>query len=160
VPPPESSFLRFKFVHYQGESHPDSRKVVLDVGVRDLFKSGALKTPQAKHKFLLLCGARWQAPSADVIATLNGALERGADLDEAYTSAGDLGKLEIASSHLPHESQNMKWCSDVLDKMIAAANEQPSFTDVPLDPRPYIKSNSRGGQIPVATEQDFPKEWL
>ena len=60
---------------------------------------------------------------------------------------------------------------DEFDRMIDEANvcraplrhsrqKPPSFSDVPLDPRPYIKSNSRGGRTRIASADDFPMHWL
>ncbi|WFD17796.1 37S ribosomal protein S24, mitochondrial [Malassezia caprae] len=160
APPPATHFLTFRFVHYQGEEHPDTSKVVLTFDVKDLFRENVLKTPQAKHKFLLLAGPRWQPPSPAFIQRWNDALERGGQDLDALSKEDALGSVKIASSDLPHEAQNMKWCSDVLDSMIREANAEPSFTDVPLDVRPYIKSNARGGPTPRPSIADFPKEWL
>lgn len=120
-PAPASHILNFQFTHYQGEAHPGARKVVLNVDIKDLFGANVLKTPAAKHKFLLLAGARWQAPNFAAVQTLNDALASGSDaLAKAYESQ-PLGSLKISCSANPHESQNMKWCSDVLDRMIAEA---------------------------------------
>ncbi|CDW98591.1 hypothetical protein [Sporisorium scitamineum] len=41
-PPKESQCLQFRFQHYQGENHPASRKVVLNVDVDALVKAGAV----------------------------------------------------------------------------------------------------------------------
>ncbi|SHO75675.1 Similar to S.cerevisiae protein RSM24 (Mitochondrial ribosomal protein of the small subunit) [Malassezia sympodialis ATCC 42132] len=159
-PPPATHFLTFRFVHYQGEEHPDTSKVVLTFDIKDLFRANVLRTPQAKHKFLLLAGPRWQPPSPAFVQRWNDALERGEEELATLATEDTLGSVKIASSDLPHESQNMKWCSDVLDSMIREANAEPSFTEVPLDVRPYIKSNARGGQTPRPSIADFPKEWL
>ena len=171
MPPPAQAYLRFSFTHYQGEEHPDARKVVLDVPVHELFGDRALQSVSAKYKFLLLAGARWLPADAAVVARVNDARAKGeAELGEALGGA-DLGTVKIASRRMPHQSQNMKWCSDVLDRMIDEANvcraplrhsrqKPPSFSDVPLDPRPYIKSNSRGGRTRIASADDFPMHWL
>ncbi|KAL4399750.1 37S ribosomal protein S24, mitochondrial [Malassezia pachydermatis] len=172
-PPAASSFLTFKFTHYQGEEHPDASKVVLTLPVRDLFQSKALTSMAAKHKFLLLAGPRWQPPTASLVERWNAAKQSGDKTWEALASESDLGTVKIASKTYPNESQNMKWCSDVLDKMVSEANvrtvggmirltiqAEPSFADVPLDVRPYVKRTSRGGRTPRPTKADFPAEWL
>lgn len=122
TPPPATHFLTFRFVHYQGEEHPDTSKVVLTFDVKDLFHADVLRTVQAKHKFLLLAGPRWQPPSTAFIQRWNDALEIGESHLAAVASEDALGSVKIASSDLPHEAQNMKWCSDVLDGMIREAN--------------------------------------
>lgn len=121
-PPPATHFLTFRFVHYQGEEHPDTSKVVLTFDIKDLFRANVLRTPQAKHKFLLLAGPRWQPPSPAFVQRWNDALERGEEELATLATEDTLGSVKIASSDLPHESQNMKWCSDVLDSMIREAN--------------------------------------
>ncbi|WFD03040.1 37S ribosomal protein S24, mitochondrial [Malassezia obtusa] len=159
-PAPASNLLQFQFTHYQGERHPGARRVVLHVDLRDLFAADVLKTAEAKHKFLLLAGARWSPAQADVVEALNAAQQKGAEaLAKAYAEL-PLGSLKIGCSQYPHESQNMKWCSDVLDRMLAEAQAEPAFTEIPLDVRPYIKSNARGGRMPMPSAADFPKEWL
>ena len=128
--------------------------------MHDLFVSGVLKSSFAKHKFLLLLGPRWRPADSALVQRLNDALVSGAEALESLYASEPLGEFKITSSDLPHQSQNMKWCSDVLDKMIAESNKEPTFADVPLDVRPYISSTSRGGQIERASIADFPKEWL
>ncbi|WFD07506.1 37S ribosomal protein S24, mitochondrial [Malassezia vespertilionis] len=159
-PPPAQNILQFTFTHYQGEEHPNARKVVLHVNVEDLAKVHALDTTYAKHKFLLLAGSRWQPTSPALVGRLNAALAQSKEALDAAYNAEPLGVVTIASTAYPHEPQNMKWCSDVLDRMIEEANKEPSFADIPLDVRPYIKSNARGGQTLRPTVSDFPAEWL
>lgn len=150
-----------KFTHYQGEAHPDTRKVVLTFHIKDLFNGEVLSTPLSKHKFLLLAGPRWQPPNASFVERWNTALSKGENfLSDICQKEDDLGSVKIASNSMPHESQNMKWCSDVLDRMVSEANAKPTFSDVPLDVRPYIASNARGGRTPRPSKSDFPKEWL
>ncbi|WFD25826.1 37S ribosomal protein S24, mitochondrial [Malassezia nana] len=108
TPPPASHFLTFRFVHYQGEEHPDTSKVVLTFDVKDLFRADVLRTVQAKHKFLLIAGPRWQPPSAAFIQRWNDALELGESHLAAVSGEDALGSVKIASSDLPHEAQNMK----------------------------------------------------
>lgn len=159
TPAPASHILEFQFTHYQGEPHPGARKVVLRVSVADLFTAGHLKTAQAKHKMLLLAGARWQPTDLEAVVRVNAALaESPAALGEAYEKE-PLGTIKIASDQFPHEAQNTKWCSDVLDKMIAEAQTEPAFLDVPLDIRPYIKAPARGGRTHKASLADYPSAW-
>lgn len=168
-PVPASNILTFQFTHYQGEPHPGARKVVLHAAIRDLFDADVLKTPEAKHKFLLLAGARWTPARPDVVRELNVAQQAGsAAMAQAYLEL-PLGTLKIGCSQFPHETQNMKWCSDVLDRMLVEAHvrmlllttqAEPSFADIPLDVRPYIKSNARGGPMRKPSLADFPREWL
>lgn len=169
TPPPASHIATYKFTHFQGEPHPASAKVVLTLDIGQLWASKTLSSPIALHKFLLIAGARWQPPSPAWVEQWNAARAEPAKL-EALVQSGHLGTLKMASDTYPHESQNMKWCSDTLDAMIQAAQVRhpttphsqtaPTMEDVPLDVRPYIKSPGRGPRHARATKDDFPAEWL
>ncbi|PWZ01687.1 hypothetical protein BCV70DRAFT_157974 [Testicularia cyperi] len=152
TPPSDAQILEFRFQHYQGEAHPASRKVVLTVPVQKLFASGLLQSPEAMHKLLLLAGPRFR-PSKD--ASLTATTDNVKDVD---------GEIKISCESMPNERQNMKWCSDTFDALVAEANKSsPELNDLPLDPRPsliredkkrhYLRQNR-------ATLRDFPKQWL
>jgi len=68
-----------------------------------------LKDDAAIHKFILLAGPRWSpVPHAD-----------------AGVSSLDIwgnGYVKISCEDFPKASQNLKWASDTLDKMIEEAN--------------------------------------
>lgn len=130
--------------------HPASRKVVLEFPVRALFASGVLTSPQARRKFLLLAQDRWdpeRRSAEEVIEGEEAALEVASDATisqegQTSTPAQDReqgpsrvilqmekeivekgkGWIKIGCETFPLERQNMKWCSDVLDKMISEAN--------------------------------------
>ncbi|KDN46816.1 hypothetical protein K437DRAFT_256091 [Tilletiaria anomala UBC 951] len=178
TPPSESSILRFRFQHYQGEPHPVARKVVLDVSIPSLFASGALQSKQARRKFLLLAGERWD-PTKDVRVVQLGdksigeeQQRRAADgrqhekyplADEEEVLERGQGSLKISCETFPNERQNMKWCSDVLDKMIFHANREPFFANVPLYSRSEeMREHKRKGfaRRRAASIRDFPQEWL
>ncbi|GAA5978864.1 hypothetical protein JCM11641_003593 [Rhodosporidiobolus odoratus] len=139
-PPSPKATLKVRHQHYQGESHPASRKVTVTVPVSSLPLSG----PQAKHKFKLLAGPRW-TPSLD-----------------AKEGQGQDGQVKVACEVFPSERMNEKWCSDVLDKMIKEAEDsQDPMSDIPLDPRParsrLLKSRKLKRTVGL---KDFPQEWL
>lgn len=158
--PNAAAILRFRFVQYQGEEHPGARKVTMTVELKDLFATDAFRNALAKHKFLLLAGPRWVIPHSDVVLRLNAAREQGVEaLTEAFERE-NLGRIKMSSGDLPHESQNVKRLSDLLDAMITEAHNEPNFADIPLDSRHMTKSSARGGQLPRVSIRDFPKEWL
>lgn len=116
-PPAQENILRFRSHHYQGESHPSSRKSVVTVQISDLFKSGRLdsSSPFAKKKLLLLAGVRWDALGEefnypDVESLERAALEKG------------IGRIKMSCERFPEERMNLKWCSDTIDKLIEEAN--------------------------------------
>ncbi|BGP38019.1 37S ribosomal protein S24, mitochondrial [Rhodotorula kratochvilovae] len=136
TPPSSSAVVRVRHQHYQGEAHPASRKVTISAPISAL----PLPTPEARHKFKLLAGARWTPP-------LPG-------------HEGE-GTVKLACEMFPSERMNEKWCSDTLDKLLAEAATGDSFADVPLDPRPararLVKSRKLKRTVSL---RDFPREWL
>ncbi|KAN0059956.1 37S ribosomal protein S24, mitochondrial [Thecaphora frezii] len=152
TPPSASQLLRFRFQHYQGEAHPASRKVVLTVPIKPLFASGHLKTPAAQHKFLLLAGQRFRRNHPVRPSPVTGSEE---DVD---------GEVVISCERMPHQRQNMKWCSDTLDSLIAEANAaEPDLSSLPLDPRADLvrEAKKRGyARKDKPKLRDFPKHWL
>lgn len=92
-------------MHYQGEPHPVTAKRVIVAAVDRL----PLNNEAALHKFLLLAGPRWSpTPPRD------GGVSQ---LD----SWGN-GYIKISCENFPKPSQNLKWASDTLDKLIDEAN--------------------------------------
>jgi small subunit ribosomal protein S35 len=150
-PPSAKQLLRFRFVHFQGEAHPHSAKVVLTVDVAQLFGSGLLKSAEAKKNFLLLAGTRFNP--RDVEAAASGNMD-------AVT-----GEVKISCDQMPNDRQNMKWCSDTFDKLIHEANNPsaPEISQLPVDLRHYLArqhKKNRQYRAKRATFRDFPKEWL
>lgn len=144
TPPKASQYLQFRFQHYQGENHPASRKVVLNVDVDELVKSGAVKDAKSKHKLLLLAGSRFHMKGRE--------------------SEGDKGEIKISCELFPNERQNMKWCSDTLDALVKEANVRTEDVDaLPLDLRPsLIRQDKKRHYLRSdrPTLKDFPKQWL
>lgn len=60
--PLPSQFIKVRYQHYQGESHPGDRKVVISFSTADLH----LSTDAARHKFKLLAGPRWDSDKDEV----------------------------------------------------------------------------------------------
>ncbi|SPO25211.1 related to RSM24 - mitochondrial ribosomal protein of the small subunit [Ustilago trichophora] len=142
TPPKDKQYLQFRFQHYQGENHPASRKVVLTVNVDELAKAGAVKDAQSKHKLLLLAGSRFHSKGKE----------------------GTAGEIKISCELFPNERQNMKWCSDTLDKLVNEANVRTKEIDeLPLDPRANLIREDKKRHYLRADRpslKDFPKQWL
>jgi len=82
---------------------------------------------------------------------------------------GGEGYVKISCEDFPDASQNLKWISDTLDRMLAAANSDvDKFADVAIDIRHLVSKGrkakkgehrfNRVGKRP--TIADFPTEWL
>lgn len=93
---PPSDCLQVKTVHYfSNRQHPHSRKAVVSVKLRDLVEgANKLDNAQKLHKFKLLAGPRYD-PDSD--------------------------SFKISSEQFPTTQMNLKWCSDAIDRLIAAA---------------------------------------
>ncbi|KAH9487028.1 37S ribosomal protein S24, mitochondrial [Psilocybe cubensis] len=152
VPPSADKPLIVRSVHYQGEQHPVSLKRVIVAPVDAL----PLKDDSAVHKAILLAGPRWSpVPHAD----------SGVSGNELWGN----GYIKIACEDFPKASQNLKWASDTLDKLVAEANNSAdTFSDVPIDARHLVskirkaKGGDHRGNRPFnrTTIHDFPEEWL
>ncbi|GAA5862254.1 hypothetical protein JCM8547_007784 [Rhodosporidiobolus lusitaniae] len=138
-PPSPSHSIQVRHQHYQGEPHPASRKVTVNVPVSSL--SSALKTPEARHKFKLLAGPRWTP---------------------ALEGQEGEGSVKIGCELFPSERMNEKWCSDTLDKLLKeASNSSDPMTDIPLDPRPARSRLQKSRKLKRNVGlRDFPQEWL
>ncbi|KAL1412630.1 37S ribosomal protein S24, mitochondrial [Vanrija albida] len=157
-------------------SDPDSpyhQKAVLVAPVSAL----PLKTPEAIHRLKLLAGPRWspgQPGRAELGPNAAGALAPGAE-----DKLGKDGWVKIAEERLPLGRMNRKSVSDMLDKLVEAANDpkSPLPANTPLDPRHLLarqrKKRQRAGQHVFARAEalkrrpevvggvrGFPKEWL
>ncbi|KAG7099157.1 hypothetical protein E1B28_001028 [Marasmius oreades] len=150
--PLKSDALIVRSLDYGGEEHPATKKRVIVVAVDDL----PLRNETAIHKFKLLAGPRWMLrPPADSGAS-------------GITNWGN-GFIKVSCEDFPQATQNLKWASDTLDKLIAEANNlKESFNDIPIDVR-HIYSKARKGKkgehlrgrvYNRPTIRDFPNEWL
>ncbi|KAK4053775.1 37S ribosomal protein S24, mitochondrial [Microbotryomycetes sp. JL201] len=130
-PPSKRQMIRLRRQHYQGEQHPASRKVDITVSVADL----PLSSDNARHKFKLIAGPRWNSLTDEV---------------------------KIACEQFPTDKMNEKWCSDTLDKMLAEAeNKSDDMSDIPLDTRPTIaKMLKKRAKLQPVTLKHYPREWL
>ncbi|WOO82094.1 uncharacterized protein LOC62_04G005596 [Vanrija pseudolonga] len=157
-------------------SDPDSpynQKRVLVAPVSAL----PLKTADAIQRFKLLAGPRW-SPGRPGRAEL-GKNAAGAFNLEAEDKLSKDGWLKIAEERLPLGRQNRKSVSDILDKLVEAANDpkSPLPANQPIDTRHLLarqrKKRQRDGQHVWARAEalkrrpeviggvrGFPKEWL
>ncbi|KAL1951558.1 hypothetical protein VTO73DRAFT_707 [Trametes versicolor] len=153
VPPNASQPLVVRSISYGGEPHPAAAKRTIVVPVAGL----PLKNEAAIHKFKVLAGVRW-SPDAPT--------NSGIDSEE---SGGEHGYFKISCEDFPKPAMNLKWASDTLDRLLAAANDtRETFADIPLDTRHIearIRKAKKGGHIygqqtHRPSLKDFPKEWL
>ena len=106
VPPDSSNPLVVRSVSYGGEPHPATAKRTIVVPVAGL----PLKNEQAIHKFKVLAGVRW-TPEPHTDSGINP--EEG---------RGEHGSFKISCEDFPKGPMNLKWASDTLDRLLAAAN--------------------------------------
>ncbi|KAJ8702490.1 37S ribosomal protein S24, mitochondrial [Pleurotus ostreatus] len=152
VPPDSSTPLHVRSLDYAGEEHPAALKRVLVVAVDDLPLAGQ----HAVHKLKLLAGPRW---------TPNPPTDAGVSRDKEWGN----GYVKISCEDFPKPAMNLKWASDALDRLVAAANDaSDTFAKLPLDLRHvYAKARKakkgehlRGRVFHRPTIRDFPAEWL
>ncbi|KAG8909568.1 hypothetical protein FRC02_007720 [Tulasnella sp. 418] len=157
VPPKEDQKIIHRSLWYAGEPQPVERKAVLVIPISAL----PLASPAAVHKFKLIAGPRW---------SLDCPKDAGFGGDEAE-KLGKEGFIKISCEDADKWAVNLRWCSNVLDKMVTEANKTKgtqSFEDVPLDTRHMearAKKHRKGAhhtkRAPrTPTIKDFPKEWL
>ncbi|KAF2169996.1 hypothetical protein M409DRAFT_51777 [Zasmidium cellare ATCC 36951] len=107
-PDPSRLPLRWRYTTYFGESHPASRKVVVEYKIADLAHQGL----KQKHldKLRKLVGARYN-PETDVV--------------------------KMSCESLETQAQNKRFLGDTIEKLIAEAKDPKAdtFEDVPLDTR-------------------------
>ncbi|KAI0639683.1 mitochondrial ribosomal subunit protein-domain-containing protein [Trametes polyzona] len=153
VPPDASKPLVVRSISYGGEPHPAAAKRTIVVPVARL----PLKNEAAIHKFKVLAGVRW-TPDAPTDSGIN-----------AEENGGEHGYFKISCEDFPKAAMNLKWASDTLDRLLAAANDaSETFADIPVDTRHVearIRKAKKGGHIygrqtHRPTLKDFPKEWL
>ncbi|KAG8944324.1 hypothetical protein FRC04_002044 [Tulasnella sp. 424] len=154
VPQLKDKYLTHRQLWYGGEEHPAEKKAVIVVPVSKL----PLTQPSAVHKFKLIAGTRWSREYPKDSGFSSHELE----------SLGEQGFIKISCEDMPDHGLNLKWCSDVLDRMVKESNDPTdTFSDVPIDDR-HIRSRDRKqrtGKLHARrakrpTIDDFPKEWL
>lgn len=104
--PPTNQPLIVRSIDYAGEEHPATTKRTVTVAIGQL----PLKDAAAVHKFKVLAGVRWTPhPPKD-----------------AGVGPGEIGRehgyIKISCEDFPQPAQNLKWISDIIDKLIAEAN--------------------------------------
>ena len=98
--------LRFRYTTYMGETHPASKKIVLEFCTRDLQNLTSLTEAQ-RIKLIKLVGPRYN-PETDIV--------------------------KMSSEMFETQAQNKRYLGDLVDTLIAEAkNEEDMFEDVPLD---------------------------
>lgn len=137
-----------------------------------------LKTPEAIQRLKLLAGPRW-SPG------FPGRRELGPDAAGVHGEAhaadknGKEGYVKIAEERFPAARMNRKSASDMLERLVEAANDPKSAlpADAPVDMRHLFarqsKKKGRNGQTSWARSEamkrrpevvggvrGFPKEWL
>ena len=125
--PPTNQPLIVRSIDYAGEKHPATTKRTVVVAVGQL----PLKNADAIHKFKILAGVRWTPhPPKD-----GGVGPRETGREHGY--------IKISCEDFPQSAQNLKWISDVIDKLIAEANVSDIICrsaleiDLSLDPQGF-----------------------
>ena len=104
TPPSSDRPLRFRYTTYMGETHPASKKIVLEFCTEDLLP---ILTPRQRTKLIKLVGPRYN-PSTDVV--------------------------KMSSEMFETQAQNKRYLGDLVDTLIdEAKNEADMFEDVPFD---------------------------
>lgn len=109
VPPTSKTPVLIRTISYGGEPHPADRKAAIVVPVSKL----PLKDAPAVHKFKLLAGVRW---------TIDPPKDSGISETEKDLLSEGSGYFKISCEDFPEAQQNVKWCSDTLDKILKEAN--------------------------------------
>jgi len=153
VPPTSSTPLIVRSISYGAEEHPATVKRVVVAPVAHL----PLKSDAARHNLKLIAGVRWtQKPPSD----------SGVGAGEA---GGEHGYVKISCEDFPRSAMNLKWASDVLDRLIEEANNAgDTLQDIPIDmrhidakARKSKKGDHRRGRIGHRPSiRDFPRDWL
>lgn len=106
VPPSKKAPIVVRSVDYGEDAHPGKVKRVLVVPLSHL----ALKNEHAIHKAKLVAGVRWSPePPRD---------SGVGDSEEGR----EHGYIKIACEDFPEAEMNLKWASDVLDRLVEEAN--------------------------------------
>ena len=104
TPPTSDRPLPFRYTTYMGETHPASKKIVLEFCTEDLLP---ILTPRQRTKLIKLVGPRYN-PSTDVV--------------------------KMSSEMFETQAQNKRYLGDLVDTLIdEAKNEADMFEDVPFD---------------------------
>jgi small subunit ribosomal protein S35 len=153
TPPTSATPLIVRSVDYAGEEHPATIKRTVVVPVAQL----PLRDEDAIHKFKILAGVRWTpVPPKDA----------GVGPNE---TGREHGYIKIACEDFPEPAQNLKWASDVIERLLKEANNpKDTFKDIPHDTRHLVAKarkaklgEHRSGRIfHRPSIRDFPKEWL
>ena len=105
-PPTSDTPLIVRSVEYVGEDHPAAIKQTVVVPVAQL----PLRNKVALHKFKILAGVRW---------TPDPPKNAGVGPNE---TGREHGYIKISCEDFPDPAQNLKWASDMIDRLIAEAN--------------------------------------
>jgi small subunit ribosomal protein S35 len=110
-PPTSNEPLVIRSIEYMGEHHPAAAKQAIVAPVARL----PLRDAEAIHKFKLLAGVNWsEQPPRDA----------GIGPEE---ESGEHGYVKISTETFPEQAMNLKWGSDVLDRLIEEANDVRYF---------------------------------
>jgi len=153
TPPTSATPIIVRSIDYAGEEHPATSKRTIVAPIAQL----PLRDNDARHKFKVLAGVRW---------TPDPPKDAGVGPNETERKHG---YIKISCEDFPHPAQNLKWASDVIDRLIAEANDSAdSFIDIPHDTRHLVakaRKAKRGEHLSGRifrrpTIRDFPKKWL
>ncbi|WRT70782.1 uncharacterized protein IL334_007781 [Kwoniella shivajii] len=167
--PPTSSIRLTSTIDLSSPSSKFHTKSVLLVPVSTL----PLSTPEATQRIKLLAGPRWSPgrPGKEEFLPNGGA--------HAGVEQGKEGWIKIAEERFGNTQQNRKEVSNILDRLVEAANDlkSPLPADIPIDTRHLLSRHrkKRTRQNPFTWSPDqtylkrhdvvggirgFPVEWL
>jgi len=170
--PPPSPIRLTTVIDLGSPLAPISRKCVLLAPVSGL----SLDSPDAVHRFKLLAGPRWTPGRPGRKET---EFEGNDGYNAGKSNIGREGWVKISEDRFSEPKMNRKSASDMLERLVAAANDKksPISADLPLDTRHILarqrkKSSRMGGGSLIRYEamklrphhvggvQGFPIEWL
>lgn len=140
------------FHHGQAESQRPNRKVTVKLNLSRFPVLAA--SPEAMHRIKLLAGSRWTAPR----------LRSPFDTHDHYDDPH--GSVTIACDKYPNRAMNERWCSETVDRLLAAATtpDAEDMSDIPIDLRPSLQRQRRRARQPWKAKGEaavrFPLEWL
>lgn len=111
VPPTKDTPLVVRSISYGGEEHPATVKRVVVAPVAHL----PLKDDAARHNLKLIAGSRWTpSPPRD-----SGIAAGGEGAEHGY--------VKVSCEDFPRPAMNLKWASDLLDRLVVEANVCPTL---------------------------------
>lgn len=118
--------IRARSLHYPGQIHPASRKVVVTSRISKLLSSGALKSSEAAHKLKLLASTHFRPDDPEKAFGLRGLRLDASQKEQGEKSSSDNsiedGEIKISCERFPLENQNLRWAAERVQLLCEEAN--------------------------------------